>query len=199
MEVDRPMDRLAIGLVGPNPSTSRHNNYILSVIDYFSRFLIAIPVRNKTAKCVATALHRYVFSVWGLCKELYSDQGGEFNNQLMASFCQEYGIRKIRTTAWRPSANGRIERAHRVIHAVLAKTVADDQKNWDVVLPAAVFALNATQHSSTGYSPYELMTGRKPFMSTDERLTAAGYDDKLQQRLSEMYAAPKRPDLLLTH
>lgn len=57
MEVPKPMDRLAIDSVGPNPQTPRGNLYTLTAIDYFSRFLIAVPVWNKLAKTIIAALH----------------------------------------------------------------------------------------------------------------------------------------------
>ena len=89
MEIGKPMERMAIDLVGPNPSTPRQNIYILTAIDSFSRYMWAVPIRNKLARTVIAALHRYVFSVWGLCREIYSDQGSEFNNELMDSICKE--------------------------------------------------------------------------------------------------------------
>jgi len=55
-EANGPMNRLAIDLTGKHPRSVQVHVYILTVIDVFSRFLIAVPLRNKEAKTVATAL-----------------------------------------------------------------------------------------------------------------------------------------------
>ncbi len=202
MEVKLPMDRLSIDLVGPNPATPRHNVYILTIIDYFSRYLWAIPIRNKSARSVITALHRHIFSTWGLCRELYSDQGGEFSNSLMDDVCKEYGIRKVRTSPYRAASNGRCERAHRTIHSILAKTVKEDQTNWDLILAAATLSYNTNRHTSTGCTPISLMTGREAIMPVDlgmsrpSRLTTmagpVGYKDWLQLKLRQTFETARQ-------
>ena len=203
MEVGAPMQRVAIDLVGPFVRTPRMNQYILTAVEHFSRFLIAVPIRNKTAKAVAAALHRYVFTVWGLCREIYSDRGREFCNELMTKLCTDYGIKQLKTTARRPSANGRCERVHRGLNATLSKIVMSNQKDWDLVLAAAVAAYNASKHSSTGYSPNYLMTGREalspldlkfgtPLSAAESFYNAGEYADQLQGKLMEVYSAARK-------
>jgi hypothetical protein len=201
LEVDEPMYRLAIDLVGPNPRTARGNVFILTVLDAFSRYLIAIPIRNKSATTVAAALHRNVFAIWGLPRQLYSDRGGEFCNQLMDSICMEYGIRHLRTSPERPASNGRCERVHKGIHSMLAKAVRSDHRDWDLVLPATTFAYNSTLHSSTGYSPNQLMMGRQALGPVDLLLKPTQRQplvsvkecvDKLQQRMIRIFRDARR-------
>ena len=206
MEVGAPMQRVAIDLVGPFVRTPRMNQYILTAVEHLSRFLIAVPIRNKTAKAVAAALHRYVFTVWGLCREIYSDRGREFCNELMTKLCTDYGIKQLKTSARRPSANGRCERVHRGLNATLSKTVMSNQKDWDLVLAAAVAAYNASKHSSTGYSPNYLMTGREalspldlkfgtPLSVAETTYNPGEYADRLQGKLMEVYTTARKRSL----
>jgi len=167
MEVQAPMDRVAIDLTGPHPATSRGNQYILTMVDCFTRFLIAVPVRNKYATTIAKALNRNLFSRWGLCREILSDQGKEFDNKLMRTLCDQYGIRKLRTSGYRPSVNGRIERLHRSLNALLAKSINEHHQNWDEIIDAVVAQYNGTVHRSTGYTPNHLMFGREALTSLD--------------------------------
>jgi Integrase core domain/Integrase zinc binding domain len=97
-EVTECMARLAIDLTGPHPPTKRHNQYILTVTECFTRYLVAVPIRNRLATTVAAALNRYVFCVFGLCREIVSDQGAEFNGKVMKELLSRYKIRKLRTT-----------------------------------------------------------------------------------------------------
>jgi len=167
MEVDSPMDRVAIDLTGPHPTSKRSNRFILTMVDCFSRYLIAVPIRNKYATTVAKAVNRYLFARWGLCRELLTDQGTEFDNKLMKTLCKQYGVRKVRTSGYRPSANGRIERLHRSLNALLAKMVNEHHNDWDEILDAVVAQYNGTVHRSTGFTPNRLMLGRETLTSLD--------------------------------
>ena len=66
-------------------------------------------------------------------------------------------IRKIQTTAFHPESNGGLERSHRVLAEYLRHYVREDQTNWDDWIPYAVYVHNTTVHTSTAYTPFELV------------------------------------------
>ena len=76
-------------------------------------------------------------------------------------------IDKIRTTAYQPSTNGGIERFHGTMHAMLAKWIQANQRDWDEKLPAVAFAYRVSEHESTGFSPCFLMHGREARIPAD--------------------------------
>ena len=147
-EASHVMDRLAVDLTGPHPTSTKGYVYILTAIDVFSRFLVAVPLRNETAKTVADALYRNVFCKFGTVRQLVTDQGREFDNELLSCLCEMFGIKKLRTSAYHPSANGRVERSHRTLHNIIAKLVDENQKNWHEVLDFAIAAYNASPNES---------------------------------------------------
>ena len=159
-EANGPGDRIHIDLTGPHPASSQGAVYILTAIDAFTRYLVAVPLRNKSAVSVADALVKSVFLPFGSCRSVVSDQGTEFCNEILAEVANIFGIRKLRTTAYRASANGRVERVHRTLNSLLCKVVSDSQKDWQEKLPMVVAAYNAAQYESSGHSPYYLMYGR---------------------------------------
>jgi len=57
-------------------------------------------------------------------------------------------IEKLRTTVFRPSCNGVVERFHRTLNSMLAKAVSDSQRDWDERLPLVLSAYRATPHES---------------------------------------------------
>ena len=75
--------------------------------------------------------------------------------------CRFLGIEQIRTTAYKPSTNGCVERLHGTIHSMIGKVVDDNQKNWDEVIPYVMAAYRASVHDSTGYTPNFLTYGRE--------------------------------------
>ena len=80
--------------------------------------------------------------------------------QLMREVCRLFGIEKLRPTPYKPSTN-QVERFHRTMNSVLAKTVSESQRDWDLHLPFVMSACRATRHESTGYTPNFLVFGRE--------------------------------------
>ena len=71
------------------------------------------------------------------------------------------GHRKLRTTAYKPSTNGALERFHRTLNSMLAKVVEDHHRDWDDRLQSVMAAYRASPHSSTGFSPNYVLLGRE--------------------------------------
>jgi transposase InsO family protein len=147
-------DRLHVDLTGPHPPSRQGAIYILTAIDAFSRCLICVPLKNKTANTVATALVEHVFLPHGCCRTMVSDQGREFCNEVLEAVTSIIGIRKLRTTEYRPSSKGQVERVHRTINNLLSKIISENQKDWQDKLPMGTAAYDAAKHEETGYSPY---------------------------------------------
>jgi len=101
-----------------------------------------------------------LFTRFGPPLSILSDLGREVDGKIMNEVCRLFGIEKLRTTAYKPSTN-MVERFHKTMNSVLAKTVAEHQRDWDARLPFAMAAYRATQHDSTGYSPNMLVLGRE--------------------------------------
>lgn len=156
-----PWDRIHIDLTGPHPRSRRGNQYILTCVDAFTKFALGIAIRDKTAHSVARALVEQVFSVFGIPLIIVSDLGREFENQTLSEICRLMGIRKLRTTSYKPSSNGIAERVHRTLNSALAKVVCESQKDWCERLPYVMAAYRASQHASTNFSPNFLTFGRE--------------------------------------
>jgi hypothetical protein len=91
-----------------------------------------------------------------------------------------------------------IERFHRTLNSMIAKTVDDNQRNWCHVIPGVMAAYRSTQHEATGYSPNFLMFGRENRMPVDIVFGTPNQDDpsdlstddfvaELQQTLRRSY------------
>jgi len=165
--VGEPWERVAIDLTGPHPTSRSGHVYILTVLDLFTKWAEAIPIRNKEAVTVARALLDVVFSRFGIPLQLLSDNGKEFDNLVMKELCRLLEVDKIRTTVYKASTNGAVERFHRTLNGMLGKVVATNQRNWDEFLPSVMGAYRASIHESTGYSPNFMMLGRENLAPVD--------------------------------
>jgi len=161
MCVGAPWERVAIDITGPHSVSSRGNKFIIMVIDHFTKFGLAFPVRNHEALTVAKYLVERVFLTYGVPLQLFSDRGAEFEGSIFKEMCEMLGVDKIRTTSYKPSTNGALERMHRTLNTILGKMVDEKQRDWDTHVAYALAAYYATVHSSTGFSPNRLLYGRE--------------------------------------
>jgi hypothetical protein len=76
-------------------------------------------------------------------------------------------IDKLRTTAYKPTTNGTVERFDRTLNSILGKVVSEAQRDWDDRLPFVIAAYRASPHSSTGFSPNRLFFSREKRMPLD--------------------------------
>jgi transposase InsO family protein len=161
IEASRPGDLLCIDIWDPCVRSTRGFEYILTVVDGFSKFAYAIPIRNKSAKAVAEALVEKVFPT-GIPNRLHSDQGKEFINDVIKQLSELMGIDQSKTTAYHPQGNAYAERIHQFFRNATTAYIRRDQRNWDIILPLLAMVYNDTEHSALGrYSPSELFLGRK--------------------------------------
>ena len=134
-------------ITGPHPRSSRGNQFILTLVDHFSKWAEAIPLANHTAPVVARALMIHVFSRFGAPLQLLTDRGPELESELFAQLMKWMEIDKLRTTPYKPSTNGVAERFHRTLNSMLGKVVCETQRDWDERLPLVLAAYRASPHS----------------------------------------------------
>ena len=158
----RPWQRVAVDLVGPMPKTARGNQWILVLTDHFTRWQDALPITVATTPVVAHTLDERVFCYMGLPEQIHTDQGAQFESELMAELCHLWGVTKTRTTPYHPQANGMVERNNRglgdSLRTLLLNTGPDD---WDLLLPQVMRAFRGTPHSATGETANYMMLGRE--------------------------------------
>ena len=82
----RPFEYLAMDLLAM-PESAAGNKYAMVVVDHFSRYVIVVPLPDKRSATVAAALLQRVVLIHGAPKELLSDQGGEFDSEVMEAVC----------------------------------------------------------------------------------------------------------------
>ena len=159
--IETPFERIALDIVGPLPKTSRGHRYLLVILDYATRYPEALPLRAATSKAVAREL-TLLFSRVGLPKEILTDQGSCFMSRVMKELLKLLQVAQLRTSVYHPQTDGLVERFNKTIKQMLKKCIAEDGKNWDQLLPHVLFAIREVPQASTGFSPFELLYGRRP-------------------------------------
>jgi len=151
----------SIDITGRHPRSNKGNEYIVTIVDLFSKYAEAIPVRNYTAPVIAKILLEQIFCRFGSPLRIISDLGREFESELFQDLCRRLEINKIHSSAYKPSTNANVERFHRTLNSMLAKVIDENQREWDKKLPAVMAAYRSAKHDSTGFSPNFLVHRRE--------------------------------------
>jgi len=158
--MEEPFQRVAVDLIGPiSPVSDKGNRYILTVVDYATRYPEAVALPKIETERVAEALLE-VFCRVGFPKEILSDRGTQFTSSLMGEVCRLVSVKQLFTTPYNPKCNGLCDRINGVIKNMLKKTCQERPRDWDRYLPAVLFAYREVPQASTGFSPFELLYGR---------------------------------------
>ncbi|XP_049895671.1 uncharacterized protein LOC126387160 [Epinephelus moara] len=161
-----PMELVCLDFWSAEDS-KQHSVDVLVMTDHFTKLAHAFPCPNQTAKQVAKKLWDHVFCVYGFPERIHSDQGTNFESELITELLRLSGVFKSHTTAYHPMGNGGTERFNRTLGSMLRSLPLKEKHKWTQQVHTLTFAYNATVHETTGYAPFQLMFGRVPRLPVD--------------------------------
>ena len=141
--------------------------YILVIIDQFTRYAQAYATTNKSAETAAEKLFHDFVLKFGTPNRILHDQGKEFENKLFDELEKYFGIKRCRTTPYHPMGNGMVKRLNSTVIQMLLTLPEKLKYKWKDSLSKLKYAYNCTKHSVTGYSPYFSLFGRNPKLPID--------------------------------
>ena len=108
--IDTPFKRVAFDIVGPiAPPSEAGHRYILTLVDYATRYPEAVPLKKITTEAVAEALLD-IYSRVGIPEEVLTDQGTQFMSECMQEVSRLLSIKGLTSTPYHPICNGLVER-----------------------------------------------------------------------------------------
>lgn len=166
---DSPLHTLHCDHLGPLDATKKMYNYILAVIDGYTKFVWIYPTKSLTAKETVEKikLHQKDF---GNPSRFVTDRGTAFTGKEFEEYCLEEGIEHVKITTGMPRGNGQIEIINKIIISVLTKMCIEEPTHWYKHVSKLQRVLNGTYQRSIRTSPFELLTGTKLKLKEDLKI-----------------------------
>ena len=192
--VTQPLELVHMDYLSLEPSKGNIEN-VLVITDHFTRYALAYPSKTQTAQATARILWDNFICHYGFPERFISDQGRNFESDLIKELCKIAGVKKVHTTPYHPQGNGQCERFNTTLCNMLGTLSEEEKSDWKSHLGCMTHAYNCTKHASTTYSPYYLMFGRHPRLPIDiefglnkpncsDNSSKSRYIQKLRRRLN---------------
>ena len=152
-ESTQPFSSVVQDLVGPLNTEDGGQKYILTIICRLTRFVETRILPDKTANSVAFGLLEALFARHGFPKVLLSDNGREFDNEIMRTLEQKFNIKRVFTAAYNPQSSGLIEAFNKTLGKNL-RLLSNKYSDWQQWVTMATHAYNTAIHSTTGKTPF---------------------------------------------
>ncbi|BHF80355.1 hypothetical protein SprV_0702348100 [Sparganum proliferum] len=182
-----------LDLVGPLPP-SRGYTHILTAVDRFTRWPIAVPISDTSAENIAMVFLTHWISTFGVPATLTTDRGSQFQSSLFREFTKLLGCAHITTTAYHPASNGLVERLHRQLKSELMSQT----ESWSVNLPLVLLGIRSSVKEDIQCTAAELVYGtplRLPgeFVQSSTTNIPSTFVQQLKQRMAQLRPTPTRP------
>ena len=156
---ERRFAHVNMDLVGPLPP-SKGFQYLLTVVDRFSRWPMAIPLEETRTEDVIDAFALNWVANFGVPSSITTDRDSRFSSEMWQQLMDTWDVKSHFTTSFHPAANGLVERFHRrlkeCLHALAHEGPTDE---WYWRLPNALLAIRTTVKPDINACPAELVYG----------------------------------------
>lgn len=137
--------------------------YFLVLIDIATRYCQSVVVTNKKPETILSGIFKCWIRIFGPMRTIFSDNGGEFSNEILRNMAENFNITVKCTAAESPWSNGTCERLNAVLGDNVQKILDDTSCDIYTALSWAVAARNALQNNH-GFSPNQLVFGYNPVL-----------------------------------
>lgn len=158
---DQPLDHWSMDLGTFSTTSASGNNFMLVMVDHFSRFTILRALPDKSALTIAKELLN-IFCLFSFPRVLTSDRGNEFIAEIVSQMILLAGIDKRVSLPYTPQGNSVCERFVGIAKSSIIKMLNGKRDDWDLYLNGVQLAMNIKYSSLHKSRPYAIVFNRQP-------------------------------------
>ncbi|KAK1629591.1 hypothetical protein QYE76_003906 [Lolium multiflorum] len=144
-----------------HPPSSKGHVWVLAITDYFTKWVEAVPMKAVNASDVVDFVKEHVIHRFGIPQTITTDGGSVFVSKEFRKFCDDMGIKSIRSSPYYAQANGQAEASNKSLIKLIKRKIDENPRRWHEVLSEALWAYRMSCHGAIKTSPYHLVYGQE--------------------------------------
>jgi hypothetical protein len=167
ISVENPFQQWGLDFIGEiHPPSSSQHKWILTTIDYFTKWIEVVPTRQAIDVMIIKFLETNILSRFGCPRKIITDNAVALKSKKKVDFCRKYEITLGHSTSYYPEGNGLAESSNKILFNIIKKLMQDNKKSLQNKLVNALWVDILTTKRSIGMSPYQLVYGMDVFFPT---------------------------------
>jgi hypothetical protein len=135
-----PFTKWGIDYATCNPLSRKGHRYIIVAVDYFTKWVEAMPMFKDDDKTTNLFLFNQIIAMFGILREIFTNHGSHFQNKMMYELMSNHWLRKENSSPYYPQVNGQVEVVNKSLKTILQRTINSTKSNWHLMLYFALWA-----------------------------------------------------------
>lgn len=127
-----PFAKWGIEFASCNPPSAIGHHYIIVVVDYFTKWVEAMPTYTNDTKTTTLFLFNHIIAQFGIPKSIVTDHGTHFCNAMMVELTSMLHLDHEHSSPYYPQADGQVESINHVLNTMLQRMVGKHKSSWHV-------------------------------------------------------------------
>jgi hypothetical protein len=154
-----PFCKWGIDFMTYNPPSSNGHKYIMVTVDYFTKWVEAMPTFKNTTDTATCFFFNHVISLFRVPLQLVSDHEKHFENEIFVKISSRLGFSHDFASPYYAQSNGQVEAINKVLKTMLQHTVNKHKTNWHHMLFSVLWAYRTVAKMTIGFTPFHLVHG----------------------------------------
>lgn len=168
-----------IDLIGEiNPPSSVGHWWIITTMDYFTRWTKALPLKEAN-EVVVLNFYEDMVCKFGVPNSIISDNALAFVGLKVVDWALKNGIYLNTISNYYPQGNGLAESTNKNLINIVKRMLQSNKRDWHTKLKTALWVDRITPKKVIGYSPYMLVYGKEPKLPISTELPALDITSQL--------------------